>query len=509
MNESIWKKTTDFNTVDKNLNEIKNNKKVDICIIGAGITGITCAYELSNLGYSIKVVEKSQICSGTTGNTTGKITSQHDAFYDYLINSFDIDTAKKYLEANEQAIEQIEERIKKEKIDCDFKRLNSYIYTTKKEEIPILEKEYDALEKMDFKCEYLKKLDLPFNIEGAICFNNQAQFNPVKYIKGLVNKLLENNVEIYENTKATNIEKNEDDYIVTTEKGKIQAKYVIIASHYPFLKFKGLYSAKMYQSMSYLIAVETKKELPNGMYISISNPNISIRTAEYEGKQILLIGGGDHKTAKATTYEESYGRLEKFAKKYYPDAKILKKWDAEDCISLDKLPYIGQASTFLPNVYVATGYKKWGMTFSNVATNIIVDSIRGIENPYSDIFSSLRLQPVKNYEEVKNMLVDSSKGLLIDKIKEADILNYDLKCDTGKIIEFDGQNIGVYKSAEGQIYAIKPICTHLGCLLNWNQIDKTWDCPCHGSRFDYLGKNISDPAFEDLERIEIDRDKEV
>ena len=132
MNESIWKKTTDFNTVDKNLNEIKNNKKVDICIIGAGITGITCAYELSNLGYSIKVVEKSQICSGTTGNTTGKITSQHDAFYDYLINSFDIDTAKKYLEANEQAIEQIEERIKKEKIDCDFKRLNSYIYTTKK-----------------------------------------------------------------------------------------------------------------------------------------------------------------------------------------------------------------------------------------------------------------------------------------------------------------------------------------------------------------------------------------
>ena len=139
------------------------------------------------------------------------------------------------------------------------------------------------------------------------------------------------------------------------------------------------------------------------MYISISNPNISIRTAEYEGKQILLIGGGDHKTAKATTYEESYGRLEKFAKKYYPDAKILKKWDAEDCISLDKLPYIGQASTFLPNVYVATGYKKWGMTFSSVATNIIVDSIRGIENPYSDIFSSLRLQPVKNYEEVKKI----------------------------------------------------------------------------------------------------------
>lgn len=504
MNKSIWKANEKEKYPEKINNDNNFKEKVDICIIGAGITGITCAYELSELGYSINIIEKNEVCSGTTGNTTGKITSQHNAFYNYLINSFDENMAKKYLEANERAIRKIEERIQKENIDCDFEKLTSYIYTDKNEEIEILEKEYKALNKLGFKSEYVRELDLPFKIEGAIGFKNQAQFNVVKYIKGLLKKIEENNVKIYTHTKATDIEKNGKEYIVKTEKGNIDASIVIIASHYPFLKLQGLYSAKMYQSMSYLIAIETKKELPKGMYISISNPNISIRTAKYEEKEILLVGGGDHKTGKPTTYEESYGRLEEFAKKYYPDAKILKKWNAEDCVSLDKLPYIGQASTFLPNVYVATGYKKWGMTLSNVATDIIVDSIKGKENHYADIFSSLRMKPVKNHEEMKNMIIDSSKGLFINKIKEAEILENELPNDCGKIIEIENHKVGIYKNENGKVFAVNPICTHLGCLLTWNQIDKTWDCPCHGSRFRYDGKNICDPAYEDLEILEIE-----
>ena len=503
MNESIWKTGTNEKLYGKINDEKILNEEVDICIIGAGITGITCAYELSELGYSVNIIEKNEVCSGTTGNTTGKITSQHNAFYNYLINSFDEEIAKKYLEANEKAINQIEKRIEKENIDCDFEKLTSYIYTDKKEEIQILEKEYETLNKLGFESSYVKDLDLPFQIEGAIGFKNQAQFNAVKYVNGLLERIEKNNVKIYTHTKAIDIDKFDEEYIVKTDKGNIKAKFVIIASHYPFLKLQGLYSAKMYQSMSYLIAIETKKELPKGMYISVSNPNLSIRRAKYEGKEILLIGGGDHKTGKYVTYEQAYGRLEEFAKKYYPDAKILKKWNAEDCISLDKLPYIGQVSSFLPNVYVATGYKKWGMTLSNVATDIIVDSIRGRKNPYADIFSSLRLQPVKNYEEMKNMIIDSSKGLIINKLKQTDILESELPNDCGKIIEIENQKVGVYKDKNGRLLAINPICTHLGCLLTWNQIDRTWDCPCHGSRFRYDGKNICDPAFNDLEVVEI------
>lgn len=348
-------------------------------------------------------------------------------------------------------------------------------------------------------------LSLPFKIAGGICFKNQAQFHPIKYINGLAKYVKEKGNKIYTHTIAKEIKKSDDKYIVKTDKFSISASYIIIASHYPFFKIKGLYSAKMYQSMSYLIALETKKQLPNGMYISVSNPNITIRKAKYNEKNVLLIGGGDNKTGKEVTYEETYGRLEKFAREYYPDAKILAKWNAQDCVTLDKLPYIGQASKLLPNVYVATGFKKWGMTLSSVAVDIIVDDIRGRENEYKDIFLSSRMQPIKNHEEMKNMLVDSSKALVINKLKEKDIVEKRIKKETGGIIEIDGRKIGIYKDEKGKIYAVNPKCTHLGCLLVWNQVEKTWDCPCHGSRFDYKGKNIIEPAYDDLDIIDISK----
>lgn len=488
---------------EENIKEIKD--EVDICIIGAGITGITCGYELSKLGYTVSIIEKNEIGSGTTGRTTGKITSQHDSFYNYLEESFGIDTAKKYLEANEKAINKIEDRIKNENIECDFERLNSYIYTTKKEEINLMEKEFKTLKKLKYECEYITKLDLPFKIEGGICFKNQAQFHPIKYINGLAKYIEEKGNKIYTHTIAKEIKKSNEKYIVETDKFSIPASYIIIASHYPFLKVKGLYSAKMYQSMSYLIAIETKKQLPSGMYISVSNPNITIRRTKYNEKDVLLIGGGDNKTGKEVTYEETYGRLEKFAREYYPDAKILAKWNAQDCITLDKLPYIGQASNLLPNVYVATGFKKWGMTLSSVAVDIIVDDIRGRKNEYKDIFLSSRIQPIKNHEEMKNMLVDSSKALVINKLKEKDIVEKKVKKETGGIIEINGRKIGIYKDEKGEIYSVNPKCTHLGCLLVWNQVEKTWDCPCHGSRFDYKGKNIVEPAYDDLDIIDISK----
>ena len=516
MRKSVWleKSNNNENNLEKNKKEIikqeeentkEIKKEVDICIIGAGITGITCGYELSKLGYTVSIIEKNEIGSGITGRTTGKITSQHDSFYNYLEESFDIDTAKKYLEANENAINKIEDRIKNENIECDFERLNSYIYTTKKEEINLIEKEFKTLKKLKYECEYITNLDLPFKIAGGICFKNQAQFHPIKYINGLAKYLKENGNKIYTHTIAKEIKKSDDKYIVKTDKFSISASYIIIASHYPFLKIKGLYSAKMYQSMSYLIAIETKKQLPNGMYISVSNPKITIRRAKYNEKNVLLIGGGGNKTGKEVTYEETYGRLEKFAREYYPDAKILAKWNAQDCVTLDKLPYIGQASKLLPKVYVATGFKKWGMTLSSVAVDIIVDDIRGRENEYKDIFLSSRMQPIKNHEEMKNMLVDSSKALVINKLKEKDIVEKRVKKETGGIIEIDGRKIGIYKDEKGEIYAVNPKCTHLGCLLVWNQVEKTWDCPCHGSRFDYKGKNIIEPAYDDLDIIDISK----
>ena len=492
----------------KNTNEFKeltNNEETEICIIGAGIFGLSCAYYLSKLGFKVIVLEKNGIAEKATGNTTAKITSQHGLFYDYLINSYSKKFASDYLEANEKAIENIREIIDTEKIKCDFEIQNNYVYTTKNSELRAIKKEVEAVESLGFPCEFVTKTGLPFEIAGAICFKNQAQFHPVKYTHGLCKSILSNGSKIYTNTTVTNVEKtNNSSYIVSTKNNTVKCKYVIVASHYPFINFPGLYFTKMYQSTSYIIAVDTKKTLFNGMYINFTNPIFSYRTAKYEGKELLLIGGGDHKTGQLSSYKDTYGILEQEAKKYYPDSEILFRWNTRDCIPLDKIPYIGQYSTLMPNVFVGTGFKKWGMTSSNVAANIIVGKICGKENKYEYIFNSSRLKPIKNLDEFKNMMIQSSKSLVFNKLKRPNMSFDEIQNNSGSIVEINNQKVGIYKSPDGKIFAVKPVCTHLGCLLSWNDVDKTWDCPCHGSRFNFNGKNLYDPAFKDLETYDID-----
>lgn len=337
----------------------------------------------------------------------------------------------------------------------------------------------------------------------AIKFPNQAQFNSYKYMLGLANVIEKNEGIIYENAKVINLQKDDGKYIVKTEEGSIKSKYVIIASHYPIINYPGFYFMKMYQETSYLIAVETNKELFEGMYINSETPSISLRTAIYNGKRVLIVGGMSHKTGAKIDLEKAYKNLEKVARDLYLDSKILFKWNTEDCVSLDKIPYIGEFSNLMPNVFVGTGYKKWGMTLSNVAANIITNKILRKDNKYEDVFNSKRLKPIKNYEELTNMIKEVSYSLVINKLKKNDECLNDIKKDEGKIIKIENNKVGVYRDKEGNIYAVKPYCTHLGCELSWNNLDKTWDCPCHGSRFSYEGKNIYNPAIKDLEKLNI------
>ena len=473
--------------------------ETDVCIVGAGIFGLTCAYYLTKLGYKVTVLEKYNIGEKATGHTTAKITSQHGLFYDYLTDSYSQKFAKDYLEANEQAITNIKNIIDEEKINCDFEYQNNYVYTTKKDDIKAIKKEIKALEDLGYNCEFVTKAGLPFEIEGAVCFKNQAQFHPLKYLSGLCKCITTRGGNIYTNTTVFDVKKENENYITFSKDFKLKSKYVIIATHYPFINFPGFYFLKMYQSTSYLIAVDTKKTLFNGMYISSNNPAFSFRTAKYSDKKLLIIGGGDHKTGQPTSYEDSYGLLEREAKKYYPDCEILFRWNTRDCIPLDKIPYIGSYSSLMPHMYVGTGFKKWGMTSSNVAANIIVDTIRGKQNKFAYLFDSSRLKPFKNADEMKNMIVQSTNSILLDKLRRPNMNFDEIANNSGSIIEINNQKVGIYKNPNGKIYAIKPVCTHLGCLLSWNDVDKTWDCPCHGSRFNYDGKNLYDPAFKDLE----------
>ena len=495
--ESLWIETTK-NKI--NLKSLEGNEETEVCVIGGGLFGLTTAYYLTKCGKKVIVLEKGEIGSKVSGNTTGKITSQHDLFYAHLIDDYGEEYAKKYLEANEKAIQNIKQIIKEEQIDCDFSMQKSYVYTTKEDEVLEIQKEVEAVNKLGKDAKFVNKIDLPIKIKGAIEFDGQAQFHPRKYMLGLANSIIKQN-KIYQYTTVIDVEKNGEKYKVYTDKGSVEAKYIVMASHFPIMNMPGFYFVKMYQSTSYLIAVEIKSQLPQGMYINVKEPMYSFRTANYNGKEILLIGGVGNKTGEPIEDNSHYEKLEKKAREMYPDCKILYRWNTRDCISLDKIPYIGEFSNLMKNVYVGTGFKKWGMTSTNVAANIVADKIMGNKNKYEEIFTATRMKPIKNRWEVENMLKQTVNSIALNKFKIEPYSIEQIKNDNAAIIEINGDNVGVYKDIKGEIYAVKPNCSHLGCLLSWNNLDKTWDCPCHGSRFDYMGRNIYEPAIKNLEKI--------
>ena len=500
-------------TKNLKLNEkITNNYETDVCIIGAGLAGLNTGYYLAKEGVNVIILDKDNIGQKVSGNTTAKITLQHNLIYDYLIKSFGTDFAMKYFKSNKEAISNIKKIIDDENIECDFEYQDNYVYTTNQDDITKIHNEIKAINSLsnilnsnekDIFADFVTSCNLPFKICGAIKVKVQAQFHPLKYMFGLSKAIINKGGMIFTNSLVTDVKQNDGVYTTYTDSYFIKSKYVVIASHFPFKDFPGFYFSKMYQSTSYVLGIDTKSDLFDGMYISSDKPTFSYRTAKYKDKKILIMAGGDHKTGYAPDNNQTgYNILEQEAKKYYPNCEILYKWNTRDCITIDKVPYIGDFSNLMPNMFVATGFNKWGITSSNVAANIIRDKILGIKNEYSKIYEATRFSPIKNAHEMKNITSQVLKSFVTNRIKIPEENLSAIKNDNGGIIKVNGASIGIYKDINGKVFAVNPTCTHLGCLLTWNNLDKTWDCPCHGSRFDYTGKNLYDPAFKDLERYE-------
>lgn len=493
--KSIWdndiNQNNKFNILDKDIS-------TDVCIIGGGITGISIAYELFKNKIDFTLVEKDKICGKTTNFSSAKVTSQHGIIYNELSNKYGLKFAKYYLEANNTAISNIENIIEKENIQCDFKHENAYIFTQNVSDVDILKNEYKTLNKLNFKdVELLEDIDIDINCCQALKFKNQASFNPVKYTLSLANIIYRKNKNIFENTCVLNIKEDNGKYIINTQNHLITAKYIVLATHFPIKDIPGFYFLKMYQNTSYIIAVDIGKNKFNGMYINYEDPTISLRSLEQNNKTILLIGGNNNKTGDTNTIDK-YSSLEKLAYKLYPDSKILCKWNTQDCISLDKVPYIGRFSKYMPNIFVATGFNKWGMTTSNVTANIITDMILNKHNKYEWVFKSTRYKLTKNIKEVYYITNQTIQSMIINKFKIKKESIEAIPNDTGKIIKVNGRNIGIYKNKDGKVYKVNPYCSHLKCLLTFNNLDKTWDCPCHGSRFDIYGNVINSPASKKI-----------
>lgn len=431
--KSIWLENIDM----PKFNSVNNDLDVDVLIIGGGICGILCAYMLDKKGINYALVEGGRICNKTTANTTAKITSQHGFIYNKIVKKYGLDFAKLYLDANENAILEYEKLCKD--IDCDFEKTDNYVYTIN--DSTHLENELLALKKIGFNnFEYCENSELPFETAGAIKFKNQAQFNPLKFIAHIAKGL-----NIYENS---HISKMIDTTAIVNNKYKINAKKVIVATHFPFINKHGLYFLKMYQHRSYVLALENAP-LVNGMYVDEDKKGLSFRNYN----NYLLLGGGSHRTGKKGG---SYMELEEFAKKHFPNAKIKYKWATQDCMTLDDMPYIGNYSKSTPNLYVATGFNKWGMSSSMVASKILCDLVIDKENKYSKLFSPSR-----------------------------SILHGQLAINT-------------FEALCGWLSFTKKRCPHLGCGLKWNKYEHTWDCSCHGSRFDKDGNVLNNPANENL-----------
>ncbi len=414
---------------------LEGNTKADVLIIGGGIAGILCAYMLKHAGVNAVLVEQGRLCDGVTGKTTAKITSQHGLVYNKLLRRLGKEKATLYLQSQQEALSQYRKLAKD--IDCDYQEQDAFVYSVNN--LKLLEQELSALDSLGFSAELTEDIPLPFSTVGAIKFPGQAQYHPLKFLSALAKDL-----PIYENTKVLELMPG----MARTNHGTIRAEAMIIATHFPMLNKHGSFFLKLYQHRSYVLGLKNTPPL-NGMYIGAEYPNLSFRNHG----DTLLLGGCGHRTGKDGG---GWQDLTYYAHRYYPGAVCEYRWATQDCMTLDAMPYIGRYSRNTPNLYVATGFGKWGMTSAMTAAGILRDCITGRQNPYEELFSPSRsvLHPqlaVNGFESVTNLL--------------------SLR---------------------------KPRCPHMGCALKWNSQEHSWDCACHGSRFSETGEVLNNPATDDL-----------
>lgn len=415
--------------------QLETDLRTDVLIIGGGLAGLLCAWSLSRAGIDCTLIEENRLMQGVSGRTTAKLTSQHGLIYGKLLKQFGLEQAKLYWQANQDALTEF--KALAQKADCDFSPQNSYIYATT--DTGKLEAEMSAYNRLGIPAQWEAALPLPFPVSGALCFSNQGQFHPLKLAAYVAKDL-----RIFENTKALSFFGNR----VQTPKGTVRAEKIIMATHFPLLNKHGMYFLKLYQQRSYVIALENTQKV-DGMYLDCVENGLSIRSAG----GFLLLGGGGHRTGKQGL---NWKLPELAAKKYYPQGKIAARWATQDCMSLDGMPYIGQYSKSTPNLYVATGFQKWGMSTAMAAATILTDLILKKKNPYAALFSPSR-----------------------------SMLHKQLLCNSGEAV----LNL---------LRPTGPRCPHLGCALHWNRAEHSWDCACHGSRFDQDGHVLNNPATGDL-----------
>ncbi|WP_051189099.1 FAD-dependent oxidoreductase [Halalkalibacillus halophilus] len=480
---------------------ISSSTSTDVLIVGGGITGITSAYLLAKEGKSVTLIDASHLVGGTSLHTTAKVTVQHGLCYDQLINNSDFNTAKTYLQVNQAAAKFIEGLVHTNAIECDYEKNKAVIFSTSGEYETKIEKEKQAYDHLNLKGTIETSIPYNLDIQNALQLPDQAQFNPTKYLSFLVQELIKMNVTIYENTKATAVKESEENVEVTCETGhSITANHVIISSHYPFYEGAKFLFARMYANKSYVIAFPAINSPDHGMYVSVDKPVRSIRQTTINGEDFILFGGESHKVGQGDDISKHYQALTRSAESVFGKVNVQYHWSAQDYVTEDQLPFIGPLHQDRPRTLVATGYRKWGMTNSTAAAMMLTDKILERPNTDLEIFKPTRFNLKASAKQIIRENVDVTKHFIKGKIDFPKNKIDQLQPDEATTFLKDGQRTGAYKDDEGQVHVVDTTCTHMGCEVNWNDAERTWDCPCHGSRFSYEGKVIEGPAQEALKK---------
>jgi glycine/D-amino acid oxidase-like deaminating enzyme/nitrite reductase/ring-hydroxylating ferredoxin subunit len=480
---------------------LRDGLRVDTAVVGGGIAGVTTAAKLHEEGQTVALLERDRVLDGVTGHTTAKVTSLHGLVYRHLIDDFGVERARRYAAANQAAIDDIAGTVADRDVDCGFGRAPAYTYAHTPEERRDVRAEVEAARRLDLPADFVESTDLPYEVNGAVRFDDQAYFHPRKYLLELARSVAEGDGHVFEQTTVRDVG---DDVPcrVSTDRGEVTADDVVVATHFPVYDH-ALYFARMYPKRSYVVAARLDGAVPEGLYYYPRDPYFSVRPHAGE-ESLVLVGGQNHRTGHGGSTTDRYRELERQARDRFDVASIEYRWSTQDYVSVDRVPFVGPAAPRSDNVYVATGFGGWGMTNATAAATVLTDRILGRENAWQSVYNPTRFNIGASTSDLFSHNKHAMSHLFEDYVGQRPTLDLsDLDRGEADVYEDRDDPVAVHRDDDGQIHAVSAVCPHMGCLVSWNDGEASWDCPCHGSRFDVDGTVLDTPAVDGLDAVDL------
>ena len=495
---SIWRDTAETSDFEC----LSGNMACDVAIVGGGITGITAGYLLGKRGIKSAVLESLKIGGGTTGFSTGNLYCTVDEFLHSIKSRYDLDKVKHVWQSRQGAMNLIRGLVKEYDIDCELTQTPFFLFASEEKKVEKVEKEYEVAKAAGLNVSLHEQIDLPLKVKRAMRLEGQAQFNPMKYIKQLSKSIHGQLCTIYEGTKVLSYERENGVYKIKTGQGIVTAKHLIMATHSP----KGVLGIHtlLFPYREYAVAFDYKETYTPGIFWAIDGENKhSIRNYQNDSGNYLLVLGEKHKTGQEQNNLMNIERLKEFAGHNFSIGNLRYQWGAQHYRSSDGLATVGKPDKDA-EVYIATALSTDGLVYAPMAAQIITDMIARRDNPYAETYSPYRHHPIQSagqfIKENINVLAQYLKDFPgVADVKKAE----DIKAGAGKIISHDGEKLAVYRDEERKLHVCSAVCTHMDCIVAWNEAERTWDCPCHGSRFSYDGTVLEGPAITDLPKRKI------